>query len=221
MTSRRVRFVGVEDSPQSTSSTLSSPGPLTPQQLPQPLVHVRYPSPTYTNSSGFSPSHVALSIPYELHNALATLAFDFDASLDPADNPALRDNPYIARMRNEPATTPPAPSLTLVSRHLPWEIIISSSASSYVTISDVLGGLYRALRIPAREEEYLRESSEKQTAISLAYYQRFERISNVGLREIEKQKGVKRIDFLASAHRFRGLHKTNRPNVWDIKFKSS
>ncbi|KXN84614.1 hypothetical protein AN958_12295 [Leucoagaricus sp. SymC.cos] len=221
---RRVRFaLEGYPSPVSTSSTLSSPGPRTPQQLTQPLVHVYQPSLTSTSSpfiSSISPNQSALAIPCDIHDVLGNATFDFDVSLDPASNPALRDNLFLQRVRNEPATVPPVPSLTLVSRDLPWEVIITSSSVPFVTISDVLGGLYRALRIPVREEEFSRESAEKQNAISTAYYQRFERhVSDRQLREQEKQKGVKRIDFLAGSHRFKGLSKTERPNVWIIKLK--
>jgi hypothetical protein len=161
-----------------------------------------------------------LTVKSDVHVALTSPAFDFDVSIDPAQNPAMRDHPQLLRARNELATNPPVPFLIIASLKLPWEITILPSTGPYVTVSDVLGGLYRALRLPAREEEYYRENPEKQNAISLAYYNRFERhVANRELREREKQKGVKRIDFLAGVHRFRGLSKTERPNVWNLKFK--
>jgi hypothetical protein len=162
---------------------------------------------------------VSLSIPCEITSVLAAPTFDFDTSLDPATTPAMRDNLYIERIRNEPATNPQVPSLTLVSQQLPWEIVIHASTFSYVAISDILGGLYRALRLVASEEEYSRERPERRNLISGAYYARFERFSDARLRDSEMRKGVKRIDFLAGAHHFKGLQKTSRPNVWNIRFK--
>lgn len=216
---RRVRFVlDGHPSPVSTSSTLSSPGPRTPQQLYQPLVHVRQPSSTHSPS--ISPNRLALSIPSEPHGALAFPPFDFDVSLDPAVNPVMCNNMQLRGILNEPATNPPLSSLTLISRDLPWEIIIRPSTMPYVTISDFLGGLYRALRLGATREEFGRESQEKRDAVATAYYNRFERhTSDPQLMEREKQKGVKRVDFLSGAHRFRGISKTDRPDVWVMKFK--
>lgn len=216
---RRVRFaLDGYPSPVSTSSTLSSPGPRTPQQLHQPLAHVH--SPSSTSSFSISPNGLALSISSNIHGALDIPPFNFDVSLDPVANPAMRDNLHLQRIRNDPATDPPEPSITLVSRHLPWEIVISASSKSYVTISDVLYGLYRALRLPVSQVEYDRETPEKQKEVARAYYNRFERhVSNPLLMEQEKAKGVKRVDFLTGAHRFKGLSKTERPNVWRLRLK--
>ncbi|KAJ3574473.1 hypothetical protein NP233_g1743 [Leucocoprinus birnbaumii] len=220
MSIRRVRFA-VDDSPLSTSSTLSSPGPVTPPQLYQPLVDVRQPSPPYPHSPAYSPNTHAFAIAPELHRALAAPSFDFDVSIDPANNPIMRNNHQLERILNEPAVGTRITSLTIISRHLPWEIVISSSTYPFVTISDVLGGLHRALRLPVRQEEFQRESTEEQGAISAAYYRRCERLPEGRARELESFKGVKRVDFLAGATRFMGLSKTDRPNVWSIKFKGS
>jgi len=155
----------------------------------------------------------------EIHGILITPTFDFDVSVDPAMNPIVYGNSFVAMVRNEPATLPPVSSLALVSRLLPWETVISSSVFPFVTVSDVLGGFYRALRLRASKEEYQRESHEKQKAISLAYHQRCSRALDVELREREKQAGVKRVDFLMGSHLLKGLCKTKRPNVWNVMFK--
>lgn len=217
---RRVRFaLDNEASPISTSSTLSSPGPHTPQQFYQPLVHVH--SYSQSSSPSFSPNHLALTVASSIHGVLEVPSFDFDISLDPHTNPAMRDNLHLQRILNDPATHPPLPSLTFVSSHLPWEINISRTSQPYVTISDVLGGLYRALRTCATQGELSREAEVKRAAILRAHMRRSERHLPNDRRTMERErsKGPRRIDFLAGNHYFRGLVKTERPNVWYIQLR--
>lgn len=210
MASRRVRFA--DNSPFSNASTLSSPGPSTPPVLTQPPVWVYQTSPYYMLSP-------ALPAPWEIHSILSMPMFDFNVSIDPALNPVVHGNSLVTQVRNEPATCPPVPSLTLVSRPLPWEIVISYSFSPFVTVADVLGGLYRALRMRATEQEFYREGREKQGAITQAYHRRYRRALGVELEERERREGLKRIDFLVGSHFFKGLRKTERYNVWNIKFE--
>lgn len=71
----------------------------------------------------------------------------------------------------------------------------------------------------ATEQEFYREGREKQDAVSQAYHRRYRRALGVELEERERREGLKRIDFLVGSHFFKGLRKTERPNVWNIKFE--
>lgn len=219
---RRVRFaLDVEDhsSPASTYSALSSPGPHTPPQLSyQPLVHIHQPHSTPSPSVAFH--DLSLAIPQNIHGALELLTFDFDVSLNPFANPAIRKNPQLSSIWDEPATNPLVRSLTLTSRHLRWDIVIHSSSKPYVTIGDVVGGIFNELRTPVTPEEFNMETESSQKGISWAYYNRFERhASDPEFMKLEKSKGVKRVDFLTGANRLTGLVKTDKPNVWYMKLK--
>ncbi|KAK0446958.1 uncharacterized protein EV420DRAFT_1569139 [Desarmillaria tabescens] len=49
----------------------------------------------------------------------------------------------------EPATLPPLPSLAVVSRMLPWPIVVQRSANrEWVTVADVVESIWRALQVP-------------------------------------------------------------------------
>jgi len=174
---------------------------------------------SWSSSPSYSPEHLALTIASTIHGALEIPSFDFDVSLDPATNPAMRDNRDLQRILNDPATYPPLPSLTLVSSHLPWDLNISRSSQLYVTVADVLGGLYRALRICATQGELGREAEVKRAAILRAHMRRCERLISSDPRKMdhERNRGPRRIDFLAGAHHLRGLVKTERPNVWYLQ----
>lgn len=207
---RKVHFT--DNSPSSDASSPSSSGPYTPPVYNPPLVYVYQPSPLYALSP-------IPPVSLEMHGILVAPTFDFNVSVDPAMNPVVYGHSFVNMVRNESATLPPVPSLSLVSPLLPWEISISSSVLPFVTVSDVLGGFYRALRLRVSKEEYQRESLEKQNAISLAYRQRHSRAPDARSREREKQAGVRRVDFLMGSHLLKGICKTKRPNVWNVMFK--
>ncbi len=187
----------------------------------QPLVHVHQYS--LSSSPSFSPDHLALTVASTIHRVLENLPFDFDfdVSLDPVTNPAIRNNQYLQGMLNDPAVYPPLPSLTLVSSHLPWDLKITNSSQPFVTISDVLCGLYRALRICVTQGELSREAEVKRVAILRAHIRRCERHlpSDLSTMERERSKGPRRIDFLTGTHLLRGLVKTERPNVWYVQLR--
>ncbi|KAF9447306.1 hypothetical protein P691DRAFT_802630 [Macrolepiota fuliginosa MF-IS2] len=219
---RRVRFVlDGRSSPISTSSTLSSsPGPQTPPQLSQHLAVDIYQPPSSIPSLPISPNQLALAIKSSIHEYLEMPPFNFDVSVDPGTNPAMRNSPHLQSVSDSPATSSHLPSFTLVSQYLPWEIVILPSSKSYVTVSDVLYGLYRGLRLPVSHDEYAYETEDKKDKISFAYHRRLERYaSNPGLMEQEMQKGVKRVDYLTGVHRFGGISETGRPGVFKLRLK--
>ncbi|KAG7087267.1 hypothetical protein E1B28_013246 [Marasmius oreades] len=134
----------------------------------------------------------------------------FDVSKDPATvrllSEALADG-----MRGEAATTPAVPYVKLVSKFLPWEIEIHSSSSpdgqhSFVSVADVLGGLYCALRIQVTNGEF--SECDKQEDVTAAFK---ERCRLVGVEqgdeaaESQRRKGIRRVDFLRGNLKFCGL----------------
>lgn len=140
----------------------------------------------------------------------------FDLSLD---IPQLKGQIPI-HVLNEPATQPPLASLILISPRLPWQLEVAPQGSrSFLTVADVLHGLYTGLRIAVSKEEYERQGEGSQRKISLAYYNRWERIANPNDREKERMKGVKRIDFLMGKNLFKGLSRApNSPHIWTLHF---
>ena len=209
-TRKVVRFAN--DSSSSDASSPSSSGPYTPPAYNPPLVYVYQPSPLYALSP-------IPPVSLEMHGILVAPTFDFNVSVDPAMNPVVYGHSLVSMVRNQPATLPAVASLSLVSPLLPWEIPITSSAFPFVTVSDVLGGFFRALRLLVSREEYQRESLERQNKISLAYHQRVSRALDEKSREREKQGGVRRVDFLMGSHLLKCFCKTKRSNVWNVMFK--
>jgi hypothetical protein len=61
----------------------------------------------------------------------------------------------------EPAVYPPEICLTLVTHHLPWAIVIPASNGQFVTISDILNSVHRALHVSVTQLEFSALSSQK------------------------------------------------------------
>lgn len=125
---------------------------------------------------------------------------------------------------SEPATNPPLANIVLVSRYLPWEIPIQAS-DQYVTVSDALGGLYRALRQDVTETEILLEKDDVRKQILKAFEQRCRRLERIDASRAntERKFGLRRVDFLAGNNRFRGFSRVElreRPNVFKFSVTS-
>ncbi|KAJ8521153.1 hypothetical protein ONZ45_g2100 [Pleurotus djamor] len=208
--------------------------------MPGPLKHVHFdipptPSPTYSwtslpSSSGLQtpPSLMHFGSPYntkplpnmpvQLHPTLCySLAppLNYNISCHPSTvTPAHPSLPNT--VLNEAATRPPLPFISIVCKHIPWRLDVRSSNGSFVTVSDVFNGLYHALRLGATKAEFDQLPPTSQNRVSTAYNLRYSRILSVHDRELEKQKGLKRIDFFGEHHRFMGLSPAPHigSNVW-------
>ncbi|KAF7768511.1 hypothetical protein Agabi119p4_7754 [Agaricus bisporus var. burnettii] len=179
-----------------------------------PLIHIHEASPLSSPSISFSQLSL-LPTPYRLHHTLVNPIFDFDVSIHPLGNPSICN----LELQKESVTEPPTRSITLESNHLPWPITVSTE-HYYLTVFDLLVGIYNNLRTPAKEEEFARESREKQDKIASAYYDRWERRTPSEFREQERCKGLRRVDFLPqNTLRFSGLEKAKGSDTWVMQLR--
>lgn len=109
----------------------------------------------------------------------------------------------------EAATYPPVATMTLAnSEILPkYSIIIFARNEPYVTVFDVLNGLYGFLRMALSRAEYADLPIISATAVAKAFEERVATFADEADRRVEQLKGVKRIDLLLGAGRtqFGGL----------------
>ena len=117
---------------------------------------------------------------------------------------------------NELATSPPIPSMVIRCSHLPWTITIVPTNTKYVTVRDVFDGIYRSLRLAVLEAEFqCLPSAVARYSVNNAYTRRYKRLVDPKAHELEKTKGLKRVDFLGERTRFTGLSSTMEgPHVW-------
>ncbi|KAK7047658.1 hypothetical protein VNI00_006426 [Paramarasmius palmivorus] len=207
---KTVRFVGEDEthvistpSPAVTSTSLSA-SPSSPMTLPL--------------QAG---SDVGIEIE-DIHAVLRYKSpprFNFDVSRDPGLvlSPSAVLTPEV---REEPATVPPVASVKLVSKFIPWTIEIKPSSTAedaYVTVADLLGGLYRALRLGVTDTEYKESNRLEVFNAYEARWKRIEQEEGALASDLEHSKGIKRVDFLLGNLRFHGLSKIpSRPDL--LKF---
>ncbi|RDB26939.1 hypothetical protein Hypma_005123 [Hypsizygus marmoreus] len=197
----------------SSLSPASSAAPLTP--------------PSYSNGLP-GPSPYVVSFPEQrkpLHSNAARLhsllqsshspTLTYDLTLPPSTISS-QHRGISQRVLTEPATKPPLPVVLIIVPHLPWTITVAASYGAYVTVLDVLDGIYRSLRSNVTSQEFHALPSEKEMRrVSAAYEHRYRRIRGSREYEDEKRRGVRRVDFLMGCTRFMGLSTTSRgPDVW-------
>ncbi|KAL0572475.1 hypothetical protein V5O48_009482 [Marasmius crinis-equi] len=207
-----VHHIPSTPSPSHSNSTLpDSPGPVSPPNPFSPLAG----SPLQTDDATLRMD--------DIHSVLRLRSrpgFNFDVSKDPAQNSSLSEE-LSEEMRAEPATVPPLPYVTLVSRCLPWAIEVQSSSTgegAFVSVADLLGGLHCALRIRVTDAEFELQNNKEE--ITAAFEDRCKRVAveeGESAAEVERAKGLMRVDFLRSRLRFLGLSAV-RPGYNILKF---
>ncbi|PFH46259.1 hypothetical protein AMATHDRAFT_106980, partial [Amanita thiersii Skay4041] len=127
---------------------------------------------------------------------------------------------------HQPATAPPLPYMTIVHKRLPWKITIRPAHpqhTPYVTVQDLVLGLYALLARPAGKGAYEAVPTDGDKArIVEAYVSRYRAAGDRAggdrrVREAEKAAGVKMVDFLMGAVVFRGLSGTSKgAETWEL-----
>ncbi|XP_006462372.1 hypothetical protein AGABI2DRAFT_119234 [Agaricus bisporus var. bisporus H97] len=216
---RRVRFA-VDVSPASTSE--ASLGPITPPQYTRCLVPTQDASmsmPSFAASLASTANSSASLNKSQFHPALMKPTYDFDVSIHPSNHRSICSNIELQKELNSSMAEIPICHITLQSRHLPWRITISTERY-YLTASDVLVGIYNNLRTRASKAEFDMQSRRKQDEISVAFHDRLERRTPPELREQERLKGLRRVDFLPhTALRFGGLEIGKGSDPWVVHFR--
>ena len=205
MPGKHVHFAS-EDYPDTPSSTFSSMS-LTSSGGPR--------TPVSTTSSLAAAAYVLARVHPVLGIAQQSPMLDYDVSYPPSTIKP-KFSPVPPQVFNEAATHPPVPSMIIRCPHLPWKITIQPTNTKYVTVRDVFDGIYRSLRLAALEAEFqCLPSVEARQGVTNAYVGRYKRIDDSEARQLEKSKGLKRVDFLGERTRFAGLSSTSEgPHVW-------
>lgn len=128
---------------------------------------------------------------------------------------------YSANVSDHPATQPSLSQIDIISKLLPWKIIVKPISSparppslqQTVTVGDVLTTIYRSLHIHITRHEFESLSSPSREHVVDAYHNRVQQILDVHKRDTERAKGVKRVDFLTETSNFIGLSMTTDPEV--------
>ena len=160
-----------------------------------------------------------------MHAEICAYNSDLDWDLaEPAEaaRPLL---PYLpARLTDtlvaEPATNPPLPALAIICEHLPWTITITPTPNAiwtapFVTVGDVLHALHRALCLGVTDPELNVLGPAQRDRVHDAYVRRYRRAPGAA-RDMEKAKGIKRVDYLMGRVIMEGIQK-GKDGLWEIK----
>lgn len=136
-----------------------------------------------------------------LHPILAadTTLARVDVRFDPSSEAAVPNATYYA-YRQAHATATQSSHLRLISEDFPWLIDIKANGHP-VTCDDVWNALYAALQQPLADSEWgvLSHDPSKTKKVQKAVKQRQS--------EIDRDNSLKRVDWVADSHFFRGLEK--------------
>lgn len=138
----------------------------------------------------------------------------------------LRCNPFSAYLLHLPnsngpvnhvhllqvGSTPPAHDLRLWHHRVPWTIIVRSTHSNGILVSDILGNIYAQLMMPISSQDYYNESmtADDRERVETAYKVRCN--GDIGLLRV----GILRVDFLGSDVGFLGLARSWN-GMWEIR----
>ena len=148
-------------------------------------------------------------MPASLHPILAVQyppAVEYDLTLAPNTMLPLTYS-IPADFWTQKASLPPLTFLKISIPGTPWHITVLQSFQHApgVTVGDVFTAIYLSLRSNVRKHEYeSAPSDEHRNSATEAYNARVTRM-HPSLREFERAKGLKRIDFLGKRRHFLGL----------------
>jgi hypothetical protein len=89
----------------------------------------------------------------------------------------------------------------------------------YITILDVLYGLYTSLRTilhPAEYHSLVSTPPFSEDAVTAAFWARLAQIEDPNKKEEQRRRGIRRVDFLGNRTRFLGLAGTLKGDVWEL-----
>ncbi|KAI0628662.1 hypothetical protein C8Q77DRAFT_1147476 [Trametes polyzona] len=113
----------------------------------------------------------------------------------------------------------PLHKVVLIFPGVPLEVEIMPSADArwsdrplpYVTVGDLLYGLYRSLRTSVQQDEYERLSVSEREALRRAFDARLRRDPQHHTQNLEH--GIRRIDYLGERRRFLGIRPASRREI--------
>lgn len=179
--------------------------------------YLSIPSPSVPTQSTYGAVYIPLPpCNHSIHWCLREVShpqFTFDLSR-PYEN-VLLDRRFPREHLYAPATEPPTPWIVIdrVAGMKNWQIHVRPSTTEYVTVVDVFRCIYEQLRINASQAEY--EACSDPTSVSLAFQARVNSLPP-HMQVQERNKGLKRIDFLGTRNFFSGLRQTlkGRSDTW-------
>ncbi|KAJ2922963.1 hypothetical protein H1R20_g14144, partial [Candolleomyces eurysporus] len=223
-------------SPTLTSSTLSSPELCSPLPLPHLTLPNSPVSPVGQSWSPASPSTALFLHPSPTRPNAKLMSLDLDPYLKvPPTNQLphftfdLTRDPQGMGIRpalpkavlDQPAVQPPVAkmSITITSEAFQWVVEIkpglpddNERPKEYVTVKDVLYGIYKDLQSKLNEVDQEKMSRSVLEKAGLACQLRRERIKLLEKRN--ESAGLKRVDLLYKSHRFKGLAVDRRNGNW-------
>ena len=154
------------------------------------------------------------------------LQFDAGMTLQPPLFPlnvSGRSSPlfeYDTSTLAEAATSPPLPSILLISDNLPWQIrVLSSLPNLFVTNYDVLQAIHISLRTPVVHAEWsLCKTQQERDVILQAFERRIRRLSSESARAEERARSVRRIDCLMGMTRLVRIIPSEDPQVFMMEW---
>ncbi|PBL01336.1 hypothetical protein ARMGADRAFT_1007338 [Armillaria gallica] len=200
-------------------------------QTPQtPPYYSSIPLPSNYGASSSAPSQygsICAPLPGCTTTLHPVLAFSqvphlkFNVSLPPV-NITPNNRAISPRVLSEAATNPALPLIIISSTAFPWRIDVRPKPGSpFVTVADVVEQIYTFLRTNVSEKECnkLPLAPPALKNVYRAFHERYQRIPDpIQLKE-ERDKGLKRVDFLQGHHVFMGLATTGgdrMPDVWQL-----
>ncbi|KAF8638743.1 hypothetical protein AX17_001984 [Amanita inopinata Kibby_2008] len=181
---------------------------------------------------------MSMTAPMSVHYLLAYSPFTpSPLAHDISQSPTLVEKLCSSHQLMEPATNPPLQRIILTCPLLPkhWQLTIYASSASnpiasphphprpptggagYVTVQDVLRGMYTELRWAVHPSEYNTRDKLEVKLIDEAYWERCARALDPRAQEEQKLKGVRKVDFLKGHCRFLGLSGTLvAGDVWEL-----
>lgn len=229
MSDKYVYFTSPAPSPSPSLSLSPSPSAyafnrsLLPPLSPPPLVHARSPyacaplppAGPVPIQPAVGRTRFSLAVGSVRINPILGLdknpAIIYDVSLPPSFITTSRYEPLSSLALSQPATQPPLASMTIFPSNLPWPITIPASSpkpGAFVSVSDVVTAIYRTLRLNVTKLEFdSLPSADARHRVNAMYEHRCRRAGERGKQayEEERQKGLKRIDFLMGRNTFLGL----------------